>query len=102
MPGAAGVIDAGGRRWLRLAEGDPYAFLDAVRVTERDVAAVALAACGWAHPGRVRIRTVVAVAPDRRQCSVIEERDTGNVIIDANGEGPMMRALLSVWTDGEA
>jgi hypothetical protein len=101
VPRAAGVVHAGGRRWLRLAEGDPYTFLDTVRVTDRDVSAVALATCGWALPERVRIRALAVVTPDRRQCSAVERRDTGEVVVDGDGEGPMMRALLSVWDDHE-
>jgi hypothetical protein len=97
--------------WWCVAEGDPYDFLDWVRVDE-SVDALALAVTGWAfppeapetwrgrpsqHPQRVRVRSVVVVSPDGRQCSAIRRRDTGEVAVDANGEGPMMRALLAVW-----
>jgi hypothetical protein len=102
-PRRAGAIHAGGRRWLRLAEGDPYAFLDTVRVGRGDAAALALVANGWATAlpagPRTRVRTVVVVTPDRRQCTALERRDDpGGVIIDDRGEGPMLRALLSAWT----
>jgi hypothetical protein len=109
----SGLLPAGGRRWQRLAEGDPYRFLDAVHVRNDEVPALALIACGWAfppdrpeewhgrpstHPRRVRVRTVVVVTPDGRQCSAIERRDTGGVIVDDRGEGPMMRALMGAWS----
>jgi hypothetical protein len=99
----AGALHAGGRRWLRLAEGDPYWFLDTVRVSERDAAALALVANGWATTGReserARVRTVVVVTPDGRQCTALERRDgAGGIAVDDRGEGPMLRALLSAWT----
>src|SRR5215211_4293922 len=47
-PRRAGALHAGGRRWVRLAEGDPYWFLDTVRVSTGDAAALALVANGWA------------------------------------------------------
>ena len=108
------LLRSGGRRWQRLAEGDPYRFLDAVRVRNDEVPALALVACGWAfpperpeewhgrpstNPRRVRVRTAVVVTPDGRQCSAIERRDTGAVVVDElGGEGPMMRALTSAWS----
>ena len=106
-PRRAGAIHAGGRRWLRLAEGDPYTFLDTVRVGERDAAALALVVCGWATHldtgRRRRVRSVVVVTPDRRQCSALEHRDDpGGVVIDDRGEGPMLRALLSAWSVDQA
>ena len=101
----AGALAAGGRRWLRLAEGDPYSFLDRVRVSQRDASALALVACGWATTGdaspRTRVRTVVVVTPDRRQCSALDRRHDGRIVIDDRGEGPMMRALLTAWTSDE-
>jgi hypothetical protein len=112
-PSAPRLLRSGGRRWQRLAEGDPYRFLDAVRVRNDEVPALALVACGWAfpperpeewhgrpstHPRRVRVRTAVVVTPDGRQCSAIERRDTGAVVVDDRGEGPMMRALMSAWS----
>jgi hypothetical protein len=102
-PRRAGSLHAGGRRWLRLADGDPYAFLDTVRVSEGDAAALALVANGWATPlsggQRSRVRTVVVVTPDRRQCTAFERRDDPRgIAIDDRGEGPMLRALLSAWT----
>jgi hypothetical protein len=100
------ALHAGGRRWLRLAEGDPYWFLDTVRVSERDADALALVANGWATPWhggpRSRVRTVVVVTPDRRQCSAFERRDDPNgIALDDRGEGPMLRALLSAWATDE-
>jgi hypothetical protein len=104
-PRRAGALAAGGRRWLRLAEGDPYSFLDTVRVSERDASALALVACGWATTGkaspRLRVRTVVVVTPDRRQCSALDRRHDGGIVLDDRGEGPMMRALLTAWTSDE-
>lgn len=105
-PRRAGALAAGGRRWLRLAEGDPYSFLDTVRVSEREASALALVACGWATTGealpRTRVRTVVVVTPDRRQCSALDRRhDAGAMVVDDRGEGPMMRALLAAWTTDE-
>jgi hypothetical protein len=117
VPRAPGPVHSGGRRWLRLAEGDPYRFLDTVRVRRQEVSALALAASGWAfppehpeqwhgrpstHPRRIRVRTLTVVTPDRRQCSALERRDSGAVVIDDRGEGPMMRALLSAWSTEEA
>jgi hypothetical protein len=107
------LLRAGGRSWRPLAEGDPYCFLDAIRVRNDEVPALALVACGWAfpperpeewhgrpstHPRRIRVRTVVVVTPDGRQCSAIDRRDTGAVIVDDRGEGPMMRALMNAWS----
>jgi hypothetical protein len=88
---------------LRLAEGDPYAFLDIVRVSTSDTGALALVANGWATTlptgPRARVRTVVVVTPDRRQCTALERRDDpGGITIDDRGEGPMLRALLSAWS----
>jgi hypothetical protein len=100
------MLRAGGRHWLHLAEGDPYAFLDTIRVDEREVPAVALAACGWAVSlddgprRRARVRSLVVVTPDRRQSSTLERRDTGVVVMEGRGDGPMLRALASVWTAG--
>jgi hypothetical protein len=102
-PRPSGALHAGGRRWLHLAEGDPYWFLDTVRVSEHDAAALALVANGWATAWdsgeRTRVRTVVVVTPDRRQCTALERRDDpGGIALDDRGEGPMLRALLSAWT----
>jgi len=101
-PRRSGALHAGGRRWLRLAEGDPYAFLDTVRVSEGDASALALVVCGWATTlpfgPRSRVRSVVVVTPDRRQCTALERRDDpGGMVVDDQGEGPMLRALLSAW-----
>jgi hypothetical protein len=105
-PGRTGVLAAGGRRWLGLAEGDPYSFLDTVRISEREASALALVACGWATSTvtarRTRMRTVVVVTPDRRQCASLDRRhDHGGIVIDDRTEGPMMRALLAAWTTDE-
>jgi hypothetical protein len=105
-PRRAGALHAGGRRWLRLAEGDPYSFLDTVRVGTGDAAALALVANGWATAlpagPRTRVRTVVVVTPDRRQCTAIERRDDpGGIALDDRGEGPMLRALQAAWTADE-
>jgi hypothetical protein len=105
-----------GHAWVLLAEGDPYQFLDEVRVDERHVVAVALATCGWSlppelygtwlgrpseHPARLRVRSVVVVTPDLRHRSALRLRRPGeSPIVTADGEGPMMRALLSVWWEG--
>jgi hypothetical protein len=109
---ARAILTAAGDRWLRLAAGDPYRFLDTVRVGETDAAVLALAAGGWAvppdqlmmsrgrpgsHPQRIRVGTLTLVTPDRRQCSAIHRRDTDEVIIDGGGEGPLLRALHAVW-----
>jgi hypothetical protein len=109
---ANAIVTAAGDRWLRLAAGDPYRFLDTVRVGETDVGVLALAAGGWAfppdepstwhgrpsaHAERVRVGTLTLVTPDRRQCSAIHRRDTDEVIIDDGGEGPLLRALHAVW-----
>jgi hypothetical protein len=99
-----------------LAEGDPYEFLDDVRVDERHVVAVALATCGWSlppelygtwpgrpseHPARLRLRSVVVVTPDLRHRSALRLRRPGeSPLVSEGGEGPMMRALLSVWWEG--
>jgi hypothetical protein len=100
------------REWSRLAQGDPYRFLDTVRIDEAAVAALALVAMGWAfppdrpetwhgrpsaHPDRVRVRTTTVVTPDRRHCSVVRRRDTGEILVDTCGEGPLLRALVAVW-----
>jgi hypothetical protein len=113
-PGAAPWRDPSGEAeptWWCVAEGDPYDFLDWVRV-DGSVDALALAVTGWAfppeapetwrgrpsaHPQRVRVRSVVVVTPDGRQCSALRRRDTGELLVDVDGEGPMMRALLGVW-----
>ena len=99
-------VVAGGHRWLRLAEGDPYAFLDTVRVGAEQANALALVANGWAThlPAgpRARVRTVVVVTPDRRQCTAIDRRgDPGGITLDDRGEGPMLRALQSAWVADE-
>lgn len=113
-PGEAPWRDPSGEAeptWWCVAEGDPYDFLDWVRVDDT-VDAVALAVTGWAfppeapetwrgrpsqHPQRVRVRSVVVVTADGRQCAAIRRRDSGDLLVDSTGEGPMMRALLSVW-----
>jgi len=105
-PRRLGALHAGGRRWLRLAEGDPYSFLDTVRVGAAQASALALVASGWATAlpagPRTRVRTVVLVTHDHRQCTAIERRgDTSGVTLDDRGEGPMLRALLSAWVAGE-
>jgi hypothetical protein len=101
-PRRTNALHAGGRRWLRLAEGDPYAFLDTVRVGAEQASALALVANGWATAlpagPRTRVRTVVVVTPDRRQCTAIDRRgDPGGIVLDDRGEGPMLRALQSAW-----
>ena len=51
---------------------------------------------------RTRVRTVVVVTPDRRQCTAIERRDDpGGIALDDRGEGPMLRALQAAWTADE-
>jgi hypothetical protein len=113
-PGKAPWRDPSGEgepTWWCVAEGDPYDFLDWVRVDD-SVDALALAVTGWAfppeapetwhgrpsqHPQRVRVRSVVAVTPDGRQCAAIRRKDTDDLMVDTSGEGPMMRALLGVW-----
>lgn len=103
------------RWWLQLAEGDPYDFLDLVAVDEDDCDALALVACGWAfppddpatwtgrpseHPRRLRVRTVVVVSPDGRQCAAVRQhRDHDPVSLEADGEGALLRALQRVWTE---
>jgi hypothetical protein len=103
-----------GHVWTLLAEGDPYEFLDEVRVDERQVTAVALATCGRTIPldeqgrprvaeerERRRVRLVVVVTPDLRYRSAVRVREPGaDVSVTDTGEGPMMRALLSVWWEG--
>jgi hypothetical protein len=103
-----------GRWWLELASGDPYDFLDRVAVDD-DCAALALVACGWAfppddpatwigrpsaHPRRLRVRTVVVVSPDGRQCAAVRQRRPGDpVTLETDGEGALLRALQRVWTE---
>jgi hypothetical protein len=107
------VLTAGRGRWVQLAEGDPYEFLDGVSIPRGMVDAVALAVSGWAsptayrpgartgpHPPRLRVRSVVMVTPDRRQCSVLRVRGRPPVT-DRNGEGPMLRALVQLWATSE-
>jgi hypothetical protein len=104
------VAASPGRWWLELADGDPYDFLDRVWLDADELPAVALAATGWAapldhcrttrpsqHPRRERIRTVVVVSADGRQCSALQ-RQTGEVVLDQS-EGPLLRALLRLWSE---
>jgi hypothetical protein len=98
-PRCRDVVRAGGRRWWMLAEGDPYEILDAARLTEDDAAAVALAACGRSVPDRTRTRTVTVVTPDRRQCTAIERSGDPDIVVDCDGEGPLLRALAGVWAE---
>ncbi len=99
--------------WRRLGEGNPYHLLDTVAVAPDRTPAVALVVHGWAfppddlgswsgrpslHPGRVRARTATVVTPDGRQCSAIRLQRSDDVIVDPRGEGPLVEALLGLWS----
>lgn len=106
-----GFVPGGARGepvWWCIAEGDPYEFLDRLRLDD-GVDAVALATTGWATPlgsdgrahgavTRTRVRTVVAVTPDGRQCSAIRRQDLGELVVTSDGDGPLLRVLRSLWT----
>jgi hypothetical protein len=114
---SADVLPGGDEHaWVLLAEGDPYVFLDEIRVDERTVGAVALVTNGWStppedydtwrgrpseHPRRRRVRAVVVVTPDLRQRTALRVRGPGAQakVVDG-GEGPMVRALHTVWWAG--
>jgi hypothetical protein len=103
------------RFWLQLAEGDPYDFLDRVSVDEVEFPTLALVAHGWAfppddpaswfgrpseHPRRLRVRTVVVVVPDGRQCAAVRQRRDGDpVSLETDGQGGLLRALQRVWAE---
>jgi hypothetical protein len=98
-PRCRDVVRAGGRRWRTVAEGDPYELLDDIRFTADDAAAVALAVGGRTVLDRTRTRTVTVVTPDRRQCTAIDREGHPDVLVDRDGEGPLLRALASVWVE---
>ncbi|HEX9260519.1 MAG TPA: hypothetical protein VF855_13350 [Acidimicrobiales bacterium] len=103
--------------WVQLAQGDPYQFLDLVRLTGDDVLAVALISCGWSlpaghpdwewtrpsqHRDRVRARVVTMVTPDGRTWNVIRQLGRSEPVVSDGGDGPMLRALQRVWEPDEA
>jgi hypothetical protein len=105
------VLAAGSLAWRRLGEGNPYHLLDTVVVEADDTAALALLVHGWAfppddvdswfgrpseHPGRIRVRSVTIVTPDRRRCSAIRLQHR-EARVDSGGTGALMDAMLSVW-----
>jgi hypothetical protein len=88
--------------WVQLAQGDPYDFLDTIRLTEDDVLAVALIACGWSLPAghpdwqrarpsqhrhRVRARVVTLVTPDGRTWNVIRQHGQTDPVLTDGGDG---------------